>query len=186
MKVEFQIKIDDKEIELLKQILSCKDDGELKEQLNLYCQASSEEYLEMFLGKRVFTRGSDIREYKLFLLIKNVFKKIPDEQVVSNLFQTSITESRSLIKAVLAKYQYSITEILNDTLKNIISCAEEDNESGEYEINCNSKYIEEELNKILSEISGRLPMIKKKSGAVSIHKIQSNSYEELKKYFKVS
>lgn len=186
MKVEINLTLDEKETDLLKQILDCKDEEEFNEQFKLCCEAATEEYVDMFLGKRVFTRGSDIREYRLFLLIKNVFKKIPDEQVVSNLFQTSSTESRSLIKSVLAKYQYSVTEILNDTLKEIVACAEEDNDSGEYEISCNSKYIEEELNKILSEISGRLPMIKKKNGVVSIHRIQSNSYEELKKYFNVS
>lgn len=185
MKVEFQINLEEKEKELLKQIFNCKKEEELIEQFILYCKASSEEYTGMFLGKKVFTRGSDIREYRLFLLIKNVFKKIPDEQVVSNLFQTSITESRSLIKAVLAKYQYSIIGILDETLKDIICSAEGDTE-GIYEINCNSKYIEEELNKILSEISGKLPPIRRKRGALSVYKIESNSYKELKEYFKVS
>lgn len=185
MKIELEIKLDEREKELLRQIFNCKDDEELIEHFKLCCKAASEEYTDMFLGKRVFTRGSDIREYRLFLLIKNVFKKIPDEQVVSNLFQTSITESRSLIKAVLAKYQYSIIEVLEDTLREII-CAAEQDEEGVFEVNCNSKYIEEELNKILSEISGKLPPIKRKTGAVSVYKIESNSYKELEKYFKVS
>ena len=55
-----------------------------------------------------------------------------------------------------------------------------------FEVNCNSKYIEEELNKILSEISGKLPPIKRKTGAVSVYKIESNSYKELEKYFNIS
>jgi len=37
----------------------------------------------MFIGQQVFTRGADIREYRLFLLIEQPFDAhIPDEQRV--------------------------------------------------------------------------------------------------------
>lgn len=184
MKIELEIEVDNEEKELLKQIFSCKNDKELEMEFKLYCQAASEEYKDMFLGKRVFTRGADIREYRLFLLIKNVFKRIPDEKIVSRLFQTRVTESRSLIKSVLAKYQYSINSILTKSLREVIEDAEE-NEDGKYEINCNAKYMGEELNAILAEINGRLPSISKKSGMGSVYVIEPLSYEELKKYFEI-
>lgn len=54
--------------------------------LSAFATAAVEEYASMFLGQRVFTRGSDMREYRLFPLIKGPFGGvIPHEQPVSDL-----------------------------------------------------------------------------------------------------
>ena len=91
-------------------ILRCDPDA-LDAVLAPYAAAALEEYARMFIGQRVFTRGSDIHEYRLFLLIKQPLEgRIPDEQQVSDLFQTTATQSRSLIRSVLAKYQYELQE----------------------------------------------------------------------------
>src|ERR1039458_7388469 len=94
----------------LAQILACEV-SELDQVLSSYGSAALEEYVRMILGQRVFTRGSDILEHRLLLLVKEAFGgRIPDEQRVSALFQLSSTGSRSLIRAVLAKYQYELRD----------------------------------------------------------------------------
>ena len=63
-------------------ILRCDPDA-LDAVLAPYAAAALEEYARMFIGQRVFTRGSDIHEYRLFLLIKQPLEgRIPDEQQV--------------------------------------------------------------------------------------------------------
>jgi hypothetical protein len=83
-----------------------------------YADAAAEEYIRMILGQRVFTRGQDIREYRLYLLVKHVFAgKLPTEQQICSLFQTTTTQSRALLRAVMSKYQYELQEAIYDTLR---------------------------------------------------------------------
>jgi hypothetical protein len=83
----------------------------------------------MFLGQKVFRRGSDILEYRLFLLIEKALEgQIPDEQVVSNLFQTTPTESRSLIRSVMSKYQYQLRGAIEYSIRAILENASKDND----------------------------------------------------------
>jgi hypothetical protein len=76
------------DIAMLAEILGSSPD-QVEDKLAPYVSAAATEYIEMFLGRRVFTRGQDIREYRLFLLMRGVFGRLPDEQEVSDLFQTT-------------------------------------------------------------------------------------------------
>jgi hypothetical protein len=119
MKIAFNIDLDKNDKEELAIILGCNSQ-ELAQKLSLYGVAALREYITMFLGQKVFRRGSDILEYRLFLLIESALEgQIPDEQVVSNLFQTTSTESRSLIRSVMSKYQYQLREAIEDSIKAI-------------------------------------------------------------------
>src|SRR5438067_13674113 len=98
MKVEVEIKLNQSESKQLAGIIGVKA-NELDKGFEAFARAAVQEYAEMFLGKKVFTRGSDMREFRLFLLIRNAFgNKIPDEQKVCDLFQCSTTQARSLIR----------------------------------------------------------------------------------------
>jgi len=112
MKIEFEPSGGD--LEMLAEILGTSPD-EVEAALAPYLHAAATEYVEMFLGRKVFTRGQDIREYRLFLLMKEVFERLPDEQEVSDLFQTTESQSRSLIRSVMSKYQYDLTDVLRWT-----------------------------------------------------------------------
>lgn len=72
MPISVSLELTDDEKTQLASILGTTSDG-LEEALAPYAQASLDEYVRMFLGQRVFTRGSDAREYRLLLLIKHAF-----------------------------------------------------------------------------------------------------------------
>jgi hypothetical protein len=55
--------------EELASILECSPE-ELVQQLSRFSVAAFREYITMILGQKVFSRGSDILEYRLFLLIE--------------------------------------------------------------------------------------------------------------------
>ena len=69
------------EAQKLAGIIGCEE-NRLDAVLSSYASAALQEYLaKMILGQKVFTRGADIREYRLFLMIKYVFdNQLPDEQ----------------------------------------------------------------------------------------------------------
>jgi len=167
-------------------ILGC-DVTDLANRLSAYSGASLNEYLAMFRGQKVFKRGSDMLEYRLFLLIETAFNGvILDERTVSSLFQTTLTESRSLIRAVISKYQYQLRTYVDRTISAYLTAAIRTNITGDYTVVINSQNMVDELNKALADINGNLSPVMKKKGSVSTFEIRPASYNSLCKKFEVT
>ncbi|HEX8636372.1 MAG TPA: hypothetical protein VF703_19785 [Pyrinomonadaceae bacterium] len=180
MKITVTLQLEDEEQRQLAGILGCSSTN-LAACLGLYGAAALEEYVRMFLGQKVFTRGSDVREYRLFLLIKEALEQqIPAEQTVSNLFQTTVTQSRGLIRSVISKYQYDLHEAIWKTLKNTIENATKDENNEHYLLNINSENIVSELNRLLASIDGKSFPIARKQGAISVWELKEDSYNKLR------
>jgi hypothetical protein len=168
----------DEETEIAR-ILGCTV-GALQATINFYAGAALKEYLTMIRGQKVFKRGSDILEYRLFLLIESAFHgTIPDEQKVCSLFQTTLTESRSLIRAVISKYQYQLKASIENTMRQVLANANRENAEADYSVVINSHNIVDELNRLLAEIDGNLTPVTKKKGSVSTYEIKPSSYIRL-------
>lgn len=160
-------------------ILGCEV-TDLNNRLNAYLGASINEYLAMFRGQKVFKRGSDMLEYRLLLLIETAFNGIiPDERTVSSLFQTTLTESRSLIRAVISKYQYQLRTCVDRTLRASLTAAKRENSTQDYTVVINGQNVVDELNKALADIDGNLSPVRKKRGSVSTFEISPSSYNRL-------
>lgn len=140
----------------------------------------------MFRGQKVFKRGSDMLEYRLLLLIETAFNGvIPDERTVSSLFQTTLTESRSLIRSVISKYQYQLRTHVERTLSASLTAASRQNNAQDYTVAINSQNVVDELNKALADIDGSLSPVGKKKGCVSTYEISPSSYNRLCAKFRV-
>ncbi|WP_287410007.1 hypothetical protein [Oceanithermus sp.] len=186
MEVIATIDLSEHEQAELARILGCEVDN-LQEVLHRYASAALQEYISMFLGQKVFKRGRDILEYRLFLLVQKAFNdKIPDEQDVSRLFQTTSSESRSLIRSVISKYQYQPKTALDRTIKAVLQNAVLDSDEELYTVTINSQNVVEELNRQLASIDGSLTPVKKKRGSVSIYEIKASSYSRLCEKFNVN
>jgi hypothetical protein len=177
MSISFDNPIGQTDRTKLAEILGCAPE-ELEEALEPYARAAATEYVEMFLGLKVFTRGSDIREYRLFLLMREVFKRLPTEQEVSDLFQTTETQSRSLIRSVMSKYQYELTEVLSKSMKDALEAAAQDQnteEDGDWYITVSSEYIVEALNRLVAQRDGTLTRIVLRKGTASSYVIKPST-----------
>lgn len=163
-------------------ILKC-DVDDLNAALEPYAKASLQEYLRMFLGQKVFTRGSDFKEYRLFLLVKEAFdNKIPHEQRICDLFQTTSSESKSLVRSVMSKYQYELHEAIQGTLVQTITEAVKEDGDG-WIITVHSENIVDSLNRQISSLDGSLPPISKKRDSVCCYIVKPSAYEKLCEYF---
>lgn len=163
----------------LSRILGCSQ-GQLADTLSPYASAAVEEMVTMFLGQKVFSRGSDIREYRLYLLIKHAFSsRIPNEQDVCKLFQSTAAGSRSLIRAVMSKYQYLLKDAIDDTLKDCLGAVEVAEDGHSVTIAVHNLNLVDELNRELGEIDSSLPPVQKKRGSVSTYEIKPSSYKKL-------
>jgi len=173
------IQLSEDEQKELSRIIGCET-SELPTYLVPYSSAALHEMISMFLGQNVFTRGSDLLENRLFLLIKYALGcRIPDEQTVCKLFQNTATQSRSLIRAVMSKYQYFLKDAIDDTLKELLEHAEVPDEPGPVTIAIHNWNLVDELNRELAEIDSSLPPVQKKRGSVSTCEIKPSSYNKL-------
>jgi len=186
MEVQVIINLSKNEETELAKILNSKKSN-LSKSISPYASASVEEFITMFLGQKVFNRGSDIMEYRVFLLIKHAFNgRIPDEQEVSKLFQTTTTGSRSLIRAVMSKYQYQLKSIIDSTLTNLLENSTVSDERNSYLIAVHNLNLVEELNRELAEIDTNLPPVQKMRGSVSTYQISPSSYNKLCEKFNIN
>lgn len=184
MNIQTMLKLDKQEEKILREILQCQDDAEFAERLNTVAAAAVEEYCRMILGQKIFNRATDLREYRLLLLIKTLYHNtIPNEQAVSALFQTTPAESKTLIRSTTSKYKYELKEAVAETLKDIIAEAEPaDEKDNKHRVVIKSATQVDELNRILLLKDGTLPKIKKDAGSVSQYIIEASSYEALCEY----
>jgi predicted transcriptional regulator len=148
-----------------------------------YTAAAQEEYLRMILGQRVFTRGEDIRAYRLLLMIRHVFNdRLPSEQQVSALFQTTVAQSRTLLRSVLAKYQYELQETIVATLKDLLAAARPDpNDNQARRLDIDNTNVVEALNRRISSLDGSLSLVVKVQGTGSEYVITKSSFDRVLK-----
>lgn len=151
--------------------------------LEAYAQAAVLEHVRMFIGQKVFTRGSDIREYRLSLLIGAAFNGfIPDEQTVSALFQCTLTQSRALIRAVMSKYQYDLSKAIRDTLTQVLQSVKM-NRNNALVAAINNESIVAELNKVLALVDSAQDQIVRQTGKLATYELKPDAYKQLCNYF---
>lgn len=173
------MKLTDAEKRQLSQILDCEAAG-LEDSLQAYSEAATEEYVRMILGQRVFTRGQDVREYRLYLLIRHVFGgRLPTEQKISDLFQTTTTQSRALLRAVMSKYQYELQAAIEQTLTYVLAGAHQDSETEAWSITVDSENVVEALNRRLAAKDGTLPQVVRAKNTITTYEIANSAYKVL-------
>lgn len=187
MKLQIAIELDlpDREAEQLARSLDCKP-ADLSKEFATYASAAAEEYARMFLGQKVFTRGSDIREYRLFLLVQHVFgESFPDEQKISDLFQTTASQSGALVRSVMSKFQYDLREKIDATCKSIVAGVQWSGD-GTLTTVIPSPNLVEKLNRRIAALDGTLPVIAKKPDTASTYVFPRSTYQQLCSVFNVA
>jgi hypothetical protein len=182
MEITVTLRLTADEKRQLAAILGCQV-SELSSALDGYCSAAAEEYVRMFLGQKVFTRGSDIREYRLLLLIQHALDgHIPKEQQISDLFQTTVTQSRSLTRSVMSKFQYELSAAINQTLEAVLEDASLEEENDQYVITVDNENLVDAMNRRLQAIDGTLPSVSKRRGTVSTYNVPRSSFNRLREH----
>lgn len=153
---------------------------QLDGRLAAFVAAAEEEYVRMILGQHVYSRGQDIKIYRLSLMIKHAFGGLlPTEGQISALFQTTATESRSLLRAVRAKYQYELRQAIHDSLQSAVGRATREGNDGNWLMVCESENIIDALNDAITRHDGGLPRIRKSAGSAGAYEIANSTYQAL-------
>jgi hypothetical protein len=168
------------EREKLTALLRVSDDKSFAEVLNKVTLAALDEYRQMFLGMGLPSRANEIREYRLFYLIKRFFQqRIPDELEVASMFQLPITRSKNLILNVLTRFRYDLLEEINSTLRATIGEAEEIDDGRQYRVFIASTNMVDELNRIIARSGRRYRQLTRVRNEPNEYLIAPDSYEHL-------
>jgi hypothetical protein len=179
VEVQVNVTLSASDEQQLSTILGCEP-AELSTELKTLGAAALTEYLELVLGRRVFTRGSDIREYRLLLLIKHRNRDhLPTEEDISALFQTTTTQSRALLRAVTSKYQYELQDVTNAALKTAVE-AMAAGEDGDWHLDASSEFIVEALNRLVGRLDPSLPRLARAEGTLSRYVVKTSTRNRLR------
>ncbi|HMS72340.1 MAG TPA: hypothetical protein PKB03_04840, partial [Baekduia sp.] len=158
--------------------------GGLDEALARVAGAAVTEYVEMFLGRHVYTRGADIREYRLLLLIRMHYEtRLPTEEEISALFQTTTTQSRSLLRAVTSKFQYDLAPIADSALRAAVAAITDPGHGEDPHLDASSEYLVEALNRRIAARDPALDRLEKKSGTASRYLVRPSTVAALRDEF---
>lgn len=177
MQVTFDIDIDAADAPLLAQAIGCAE-ADLQARLAGHAKAALTEYLEAYLGRRAFNRGSDVLEHRLALLIQHAFNGVvPDDACVSRLFQSTTSTSRTLLRNTLSKYRYSLTASMTASAKQLLEAVVW--RDSEYHARGASTNLIELLNQRLAAADATLKPIVKVVNSVATYAIAPTTYDEL-------
>ena len=160
MRFEIELQLSNAEAAEIATILGCGVEH-VPTQLASHFSASAQEYLAMYRGQKVFRRGTDILEHRLFLLIESAFDgKIPDEHQVTSLFPTSAGRSRPLIRSGSCKVSVpnrsiGIKRTMAAECQNY-AYAQRQGRGAHHTVTINSVNIVEEMNRLLADHDGGL------------------------------
>lgn len=123
MQITFDLTLSPEERQKLSSVIGCQEQN-LDAAFCGYAKAAADEYVQMFLGKNAFRRTSDFQDFRILLLIIHVLNgSVPDEALVSRLFQTSSSESRARIRSVTSKYQRTLEQQIRGSVMSILNAA---------------------------------------------------------------
>lgn len=183
MQIAFDLPISADDQQKLAHVLMCQP-NELPNMLAGYAKAAADEYVQMFLGKTAFRRTQDFYDFRIYLLVIHVLNgRLPDEALVSRLFQTSATESRARLKSVTSKYQRGLETQISGSISAILADAEHDEGNDTYRITVNNQTIVDLLNSTLAALDGNHTQVSKVRGSVGSYVMPRASFEALENHF---
>jgi hypothetical protein len=169
---------EDNEKEKLKVLFNVDTEEAFVKALGKVILTALDEYRDMFLGMGLPSRADEIREYRLYYLIKRFFDgRIPDELEVSSMFQLPESRSKNLILYVLTRFHYDLANEVTDTLRGIIKSAEAINNGIEYRVFIQSKNMVEELDRIIGRSGVRYKKLSKVRNETNMYLIATDSYK---------
>lgn len=183
MQISFDLQISQDDQEKLAHVLVCEPE-QLQNTLSGYAKAAADEYVQMFLGRTAFRRTQDFYDFRIYLLVIHVLNgRLPDEALVSRLFQTSATESRARLKSVTSKYQRGLESQIKGSISAILGEATHDEQDDTFRITINNQTVVDLLNSTLAALNGNHTQVSKVRGSVGSYTMPRASFEALQEYF---
>jgi len=176
MQITFDIAVDPDDEARLTALLGANPD--LPSVVAGHAKAALQEYLEAYLGRRAFSRGSDILEHRLARLIQHAFAgEVPDDVKISRLLQTTLSQSRTLLRNTLIKFRYELTDATTQSAQTLLTKVIWADDH--YDSKGASTNLIEILNQQLAAVDPTLKNISRTPNSVATWSISPEAYDAL-------
>lgn len=174
------------EISDLKLIFNSEDEDNFTSNIQKIGKAALAEYIQMFLGKDLPSRADEIRVHRLFLLIQHFYEnRIPTEAEVSQIFQLPDTRSKTLIQNTISRFHLLLKDTIENTLRSVITRAVKSKVNRNYEVEIQSKFVVDELNRLIQRKASSQTKIVQKVGSSGYYIIDGDTMDSLRSIFKI-
>lgn len=165
---------------LVKDCLGLVNDTQLNDALSKLCKSGLMEYINMFKEKGLPNRADEVKQERLFFLLKFFFKdRLPSENEISSIFQLTPSQSRTLLRNTKSRYRMRINSYIKNTLLSYLNSAILSRDNNMYEFICTSPTIIEEINLIISQKGPELQPIERIKGLASKYICAVDTYNLL-------
>lgn len=161
MNCNFSIDLNADNIERLKALLGSQNEEELSTALSSVAKAVFSEHLDHLCRSRPIGTATEMRDSKVYFVIRDHFGRIPSDLELSKVTGLSLAYSGSSIKNVLQRYKFEMSEIINKSVTEILPEVK-DNHPDYYTFKCRSSAVIELMNQDLSDSDNNLEMIYQK------------------------
>lgn len=146
--------------------------------LTPFVLAALAEYKEMLLGSGVPSRSEEVKQFRLYCLLRHFFKnRIPTEVQVSSMFQLTDSQSRSLLRNTRSRYRQRIESQVRDTLKATIQRAQLVNTT--YEVVIYSDNVVEALNALIEQHAPGCSYLSKAAKTARTYELSQDTHSQL-------
>jgi len=147
-------------------------------------RAALREYVQMVCGSQAPTRGSDMLENRLVLLVKELGEVFLEEETVAQAFQLTRTRARSLMRTTFARHRLSIEGVMQKTIQRVLKRAKPGGKDarGTFTVGPIPPLVLEKLNEALHARGGRWALPRHK-GSVSLYDGTKEAINELRHEF---
>ena len=179
MEIIVKLELADADLEPLATALGC-DEDQIEAALAGHATAALHEYIEAYVGRRAFSRGSDILEHRLALLTAHAFgNRLPGEATVARLFQATPSQARTLTRAVVSKYRWQLRDAAVSTAKDVLEAAVWRESAKEWTVAITSNAVADLLNQTLAARHGGEKPISADRTSVGVYMVSPASYTKL-------
>lgn len=176
--------VDEKGREKLAQILRSTGDPDLDERLQRIAIAAVSEYIEMLLGRQMPTRANEVKERRLFHLLKCYFKdRLPTEAEILVMFQLTESAATRLLRDVRVKYRADFEMEIENSIRGTLESATPHDQ--DYRVVIRSESILEELKQVVAVEAPQLDQVAKVKNSAGVYEIQQDTFKILCEHFKV-
>lgn len=166
---------------IVKDALGLNDGEEFNRAIGKLAKAATLEYINMFVEKGLPTRADEVKQDRLYFLIKYYYEdRIPHEGELSSIYQLNSSQSASLLRNTRSRYRTKIGNQVNSSVRAVVSTATKNPSTDNWEMCINSDVILEELNILIGKKGPRLKKVRIKPGSAGEYIAEEDTYQLLR------
>jgi len=162
---------------LVGEALGQADDRAFAAAMQKLCKAAIMEYIGMFVEKGMPSRADEVRQNRLYFLIRHYYEsRIPPESEIFLVFQLTPSQSRTLLRNTRSRYRTRIGPQVEASARAVVAGAQKNNDTARWKMVIDSEVLLEELNLVIARRGPTLKTVHLKGGSAGQYEAEEDTY----------